>query len=110
MTLTALPDPLRRIVEARVAELWKRRQFYRKRLWPDWSDEASAELRALIRLLRAARLQEKADTVWHAPTANGTPPTDWYGHLKGGHYVTATPESADPVTAAKGYHDLQAGL
>lgn len=58
-TTTAADHALRVVIEERIADLWRYRRWYRAR--PDWaafSGMAAAhttELRALIRLLRAAR-------------------------------------------------------
>jgi hypothetical protein len=98
-TFTALPDPLRRLVEMRVEELLRYRAFYRAHRSIDLTlieDMHRVELRSLVRLLRAARAKQEADTVWMFG-----PPVD----TTGGPF----PEQADPVTAAKAYHDWQAG-
>ena len=93
--LVALPDPLRRLVETRVEELLRYRAFYRAHRSIDLTlieDMHRVELRSLVRLLRAARAKAEADTVWRLGDTTGGP----------------FPEQADPVTAAKAYHDWQA--
>lgn len=46
------------IILDRIAELWKLRKWYRENRWAEWSDlrrENYIELRALVKLARAAR-------------------------------------------------------
>jgi hypothetical protein len=67
-TATRIPDDyyLRVIVEERIAELWRWRSWYRRNrgaLWTDLRSEHTAELRALVRLLRQARKAATPDPV-----------------------------------------------
>jgi hypothetical protein len=46
------------IILDRIADLWKLRKWYRENRWAEWSDlrrENYIELRALVKLARAAR-------------------------------------------------------
>lgn len=57
---------LRVLIHERIAELWRWRKWDREHLWAEWTTrraERAVELRALVRLARAARAQaEKAAT------------------------------------------------
>ena len=51
-------DTHRQVMEDRIRDLWKIRQWYRQNRWAEWSDlrrENQVELRALVALGRRAR-------------------------------------------------------
>jgi hypothetical protein len=63
---TATADPYRLAIEQRIATLLEWRRWYRTNRWADWSDlrrEHTAELRALVRLARAARKAATPDPI-----------------------------------------------
>jgi hypothetical protein len=72
-------EALQQLIEARIAELWKYRAWWRAHRWADWPDvrrEADVELRALIRIARQAR--RKAQTT-RRDLARG----DFYAYNRG---------------------------
>lgn len=104
---------LHQAVHDRIRLLWRERLWWRTNRWAEWPDirkEHDTELRALIRLASRARRQaeaaDAAGAVWRLrPTGTLTVPFD--GDCTVACWV---PESADPITAGKGWTESELRL
>ncbi len=68
-TRAAQDHALRVVIEERIATLWLYRKWWRANRWADWPAERlelDGELRALVRLVRAARRVTAPDPITEA--------------------------------------------